>query len=442
MNEKFVSHEEKRELLRRMDFAVRCGIALGTFCETEGIGTDTLFATLAELQKLGTSGINPFLPDIKRNRHREPDKKRAVEKMIAYGKKTGTPLRQICALANIGIATFNNWKNLLPPGELEQPPTIPTAQKKPDTIKRLPKPHPGVPREDSLKRAQVDGVIADVNNGMPLTDALRKAGVILQTFYRWERRFATLKRATSKFTPIVADGEAQHRARVVDEIITEVNNGTPLAVALKKAGIDYAIFHNWEKRHASVKREPSRAPKQSHTSEPRQKTRKVDEVITAVNNGERLCDAVKAAGITFTTFRSWERRYATVKRNLLTHAWQTRATETSQKTRIVDEIIRAVNNGASVAKAVKASKISEITFYRWEKQYATLKRETDAGLGEIEKRRVTDGIIAEVNNGAPFLKTVQKWGILKQTFYRWENTLATLKRAATGKGNRARSRPT
>jgi len=441
MNEKLLDHQEKRELLQRMDFAVRCGTALDAFCETEGIETETLLAHLAELQKLGTGGINPFLPDIERNRHRLPDKIRAIEKMLAYNIKTGTPLRHICALADISIATFNNWKILMPPGELERLEKISAAQRTPGNKNKAPASHPTTLRDEALKRAQVDGVITDVNNGMPLTDALKKAEVNMHNFFRWEKRFATVKRTPSKFTPTVPGEEAQRRARVVDGIITEINNGTPLAAALKQAGIDYAVFHSWEKRHATVKRAQRRAPWQNTTTDPRQKSRVADEIITAVNNGERLCDAVKAAGLTIPTFRSWEKRHATVKR---TPSWpfgRPRATDTSHKTRMVDEIIAAVNNGASVANAVKASAISEGTFYRWEK-YATLKRETDTLLDEAEKRRVTDGIIADVNNGAPLLETVKKWGVLKQTFYTWEKTHATLKRAVTGKGCRARPRPT
>jgi len=447
MNEKILDHQEKRELLRRMDFAVRCGTALDKFCETEGVGTETLLAYVAELHKLGTAGINPFLPDIKRNRHAPPDKNRAVEKMLAYNIRTGTPLWQICALADIGMATFNNWKNNMPPGALGHLEKIPAPQNTPSPIKKSPKPHPGVPVDEALKRAQVDGVIADVNNGTPLTDALKKAGVNMQTFYRWEKRYATLKRAASKFTPTLADTEARRRALVVDGILTEINSGTPVAAALKQAGIDYAAFHNWEKRHATVKRAQPRAPRQKYTADPRQKARVVDGVITAVNNGEKLCDAVKNAGLTLPAFRAWERRHATVKRNPSPAIWRTRAIDPRHKTRVADEIIAAVNSGVSVGKAAKASGISEGTFYRWEKQYATSKREknhlsdTAGALERMEKRRVTDGIIADVNNGAPLLETVKKWGILKQTFYHWEKTYATLKRAVTGKGNRRGRRP-
>ena len=391
MNQKLLSIKEKRELLQRMARAVKKGAALDAFCENEGINRETLFIHLHEMRALGTKGINSFLPDKEAKKLTLDDKKSAVERILKYAKTSKLTQELVCSLAGITISILTKWKNLLKIHEAECAGKFPPLL----DVKKI---------SASQKRRILKAIEKMRRAGATVDFAARMQGISEKQYYKWG-------------PPSLSPTNEEKRDKV-NAVIQAVNNGMTLKEALKRAKMAGPTFKEWEKNYATVKNIKGKRYKGAA-----EKTRIVDEIIQAVNNGKRQKDILKRIGMTRETLKRWEKCYATLKRTKIKQYFNA-----AEKARIVEDIIQAVNNGMTLTGALKQAGIGEASFYKWEKHYAKTSR-AKRFRDVAEKSRIVDEIVQAVDKGVKRKEAIKRTGISNAAFFRWEKRYATLKRA-------------
>ena len=419
---KLLSLKEKRELLQRMAKAVRRGVALDAFCEKENIERGVLFEHLVEMRAIGTKEINPFLPDVELKKLTWAEKFQAVEKISEYAAKKGITKALVCQLAGIHRSLFMSWQKALQIHEIKAkgkyPPRIDsrklTARQKRRIFAAVYKIH------QKEKRRLANKVITNVNCGISLKQAIKKAGIGISTYYNWKKKFAAL---TLTRMPRITPDEARRRTLLVDAVTAEINSGKTSKQATREAGMSLIRYNNWKKRFSTLKLLPlgKRLPP-IPAEKARYRTRLVDSICNDVNNGMTLKDAIKKAGIYPSIFQLWRKKHGTVKRNVIND---------EDRRRVVDTINEAVNRGTLLKDAVKKAGIGETSFYSWEKKFGTVKRLI--ALNDEDRRRVVDTIGEAVNAGKTVRESCRNAGIFPKTFRDWEKRFGTVKRVTVNK---------
>jgi len=250
------------------------------------------------------------------------------------------------------------------------------------------------------------------------------------------------------------------KVRMVAEITQRVMSDMTLMEALKWAGISPGTFYKWERRYstderirrrkaarrrrsaveAAVEEAASRrkgaAPKKFRYWQERLQTAEFDvarllckdaakrcvvaDVIRAVNGGMTLDKAIRKAGISDTAFRAWERRFAEPGRARLRKDAPSSKTFLAEKKRLVAGIVEAVNGGMMLKEAIRQAGITPVTFYKWERRFPSTRR-TQRRRGTADMERTMTEILAVMkSDNIPLTEAARRAGTTPRTFRQWE----------------------
>ena len=364
MKNKLLSLKQKRELLQRMTCAIQKGRAMDAFYEQEGVDKNTLSVLLREMRAIGTKGISPFFPDQTEVKRLPPiEKIRIIKKMKAYLTKTKIMLKWLCEIAGITQDWYFDWVKALQLYQ-EDPATWRQAYLTKNRTRLC-----ITPAETKRRTRLVNSIIRKVNRGASLKEAIRNK-IGWQLFYSWEKRYATIQRVPPPGyqTPFE---ERQRRKRLVNSVIRDLNKGMTYKEAFAKVGINGKTFYAWAKAHGTVKRlwgKKGKVVMMIPPQEVKRRRRLVGIVVREVNQGTRLEVALKKAGITLNQYAPWKMKYGSPVKTLYPYTSKKTPEESAEIKRQLVQVMKAMRRGATLTDATREAGIPFQHYYYWKKK--------------------------------------------------------------------------